>query len=219
MRKIYLHGALAKKYGKVFKLDVRTAGEAVRALIANFPSLRKDISDGTWHVVRGNTIKGGYALDEKDISTFNLGKADLHIVPYVAGSKRSGGLLKIILGVVLIAGAFILTAGMSAGLAAPVLKLGAFGSITGTSMAIFGLGLALAGVSMLLAPEDKTKDEDDNSFMTNGPGNNSGQGIPIPLVYGEVITGGALVSGGVDVERLGMSGGGGGGRYGRSSKK
>lgn len=94
LRTIHLHGALGKKYGESFKLDVQTAGEAIRALNANFPTFMKDIREGAWHIVRGEDVDSGMDLDEQQIAEFRLGKGDLHIVPFIAGSKR-GGLLKV----------------------------------------------------------------------------------------------------------------------------
>ncbi|PZR92244.1 MAG: hypothetical protein DI537_13735 [Stutzerimonas stutzeri] len=210
MRKVHLHGALGKKYGKTFELEVRTAGEAIRALSANFPKFLKDLREGSWHIVRGKSVDKGLDLGKDDISTFNLGQGDLHIVPVVAGSKRAG-LLKVVLGAVLIGAAFVLTAGAAAGLAAPIMQGGLLGGITGTQLALFGAAMALAGVSALLTPEEKKKeDTDDSSFTMTGPGNTTDQGVPVPLVYGEVITGGVLISGGYDVERIAVSGSGGG---------
>lgn len=208
MRKVILHGKLGKKYGKEFSLEVNTAGEAIRALSANFPGFMQDIRDGAWHLIRGKKVKGGMDLDETQIAGFNLGKGDLHIMPYVAGSKR-GGLLKIVLGVVLIGAAFALTAG--AGLASAISVGGASLGITGTQVALFGAAVALAGISSLLAPEEKADEEDGSeSFTSAGPGSTTNQGAPVPLVYGEVITGGVLISGGVDIERIAVTGSGGG---------
>lgn len=216
MRKIHLHGALGKKYGRAFELDVRTAAEAIRALSANFPKFMKDLRDGSWHVVRGKKVDKGLDLGKDDIATFNLGSGDLHIVPVVAGSKRAG-LLKIVLGVVLIGAAFVLTGGA---LAAPIMSGGGLlGGITGTQLALFGAAMALAGVSALLTPEEKKKeDSDDSSFTMTGPGNTTDQGVPVPLVYGEVITGGVLISGGYDVERIAVVGNG-GSSFGGGGKK
>jgi len=207
LRKIHLHGALGAKYGKVFELDVKTAGEAIRAIGANFPEFLKDLRDGAWHVVRGKTVKNGLDLDEHQVAGFRLGQGALHILPYVAGSKR-GGLLKIILGAVLIGAAFLFTGGA---LAQPIIAGGGiFGGITGTQVALFGAALAIAGVSTMLSPEEKSKDGDENSFTFGGPGNNYDQGNPVPLVYGRVITGGQMISGGIDIERIAVSGSGGG---------
>lgn len=208
MRKVYLHGSLGDKYGKEFTLNVTTAGEAIRALAANFPSFMKDLRDGAWHLVRGKEIDRGLSLDESQVATFRLGKGDLHIAPFIAGSKR-GGLLKVILGVVLIGAAFALTGGA---LAAPIMGGGGLlGGITGTQVALFGAAIALAGVSSLLAPEEESEEEDgSSSFTMSGPGNTYDQGNPVPLVYGEVITGGQLISGGIDIERIAVTGSGGG---------
>jgi predicted phage tail protein len=202
MRKVILHGSLGDKYGKEFSLDVRTAGEAVRALAANFPMFMKDLREGAWHVVRG----------------LRLGKGALHIAPFIAGSKR-GGLLKVVLGVVLIGAAFAFTGGALAGAIGAGTAMGSLG-ITGTQVALFGAAVALAGVSSLLAPEEKAKEEDGSqSFTMTGPGNTSDQGAPVPLVYGEVITGGVLISGGIDIEQIAVTGDGGGSVGGGGSKK
>ena len=199
MRKIYLYGILADKYGECFDLDVKTAAEAVRALTTNFPTIAKDFAAGSWHIVRGEDIDLGLSLGEEDLATFNLGKGDLHILPYVAGSKR-GGLLKIILGVALVGFGFFM-----GGFAAPIFgsATGALSGITYGHMMIFGAAMALGGAAQLLSPENKTKDSDkESSFTMSGPGNTYDQGQPVPLVYGEVITGSVMISAGIDVEKI-----------------
>lgn len=203
MRCIHLHGALGAKYGRTLRFDVATAGEAVRALCANYPGIMKDLRDGSWHVVRGKKLKDGFSLGEEDIAGFHLGAADLHIAPVARGSKRNG-LLKIILGVALVGVAFAFSGGA---LATPIMGGGGLlGGITYGNLAMVGAATALAGVSSLLSPEDKAKDDNENSFTFSGPGNAYTQGSPVPLVYGEVITGGVMVSGGVDVERIAVNG-------------
>lgn len=198
MRKVHLYGTIAEKYGDVFELEVATAAEAVRALRANFPSIAKDFEAGSWHVVRGDDIDEGMSLGEEDLATFNLGQGDLHFVPVVAGSKR-GGLLKIVLGVALIGFGFFM-----GGFAAPIFGgTGMLGGLTYGHMMIFGAAMALGGASQLLAPENKESDTDkESSFTMSGPGNTYDQGYPVPLVYGEVITGSVLISAGVDVEKI-----------------
>lgn len=217
LRKIHLHGAIGAKYGEVFELDVETTAEAVRALGANFPELLKDLREGAWHIMRGDPDTG-MDLAEEQLVGFRLGKAELHFIPVVAGSKR-GGLLKIILGVALIGAAFAFSGGA---LAAPI-GGGMLGGMTYGNMAMMGAALALAGVSQLLAPEEKEK-KDESSFTMSGPGNAYEQGSPVPLVYGFVITGGVMVSGGIDIENIGVGGNeldgkGGSGSGGKGGKK
>ncbi|SCW95673.1 tail assembly protein [Ancylobacter rudongensis] len=211
MRKVHLHGSLGKTYGRTFELEVATAGEAIRALSVNFPGFLQTIRDGAWHIVRGKSVDKGFDLGEAEIGTFRLGKGDLHIVPVVAGSKRSG-MLKIVLGVA-VAGAAFFLAPAAGGLSAAI-GPGMLSGITYGNMAMFGAALALAGASSLLSPEEKDNGDDSGSFTFTGPGNAYAQGSPVPLVYGEVITGGVMISGGMDVERIPVGNGAYVGSYG-----
>lgn len=198
MRKIVLHGALGAKHEPFYELEVETAAEAVRALCLIVPNFMLDLREGAYRIVMGEDPDEGFALDEDQIAGFRLGRSDLHLVPVVAGSKSGGGTLKIVLGVALIGVAFAFSAGA---LAAPILG-GALGGLTYGNVAMVGLALAATGVSSMLSPEEKTSEKKDTSFTLSGPGNAYNQGYPVPLVYGEVITGGVLVSGGVDIESI-----------------
>lgn len=193
MRNIYLYGRLAKKFGHHHRLDVATAGEAVRAFMVNHADFEKEMRKGSYHVVRGKEIDTGFSLGEAEINDFKLGSGDLHIVPVIKGSKR-GGFLKIILGVVLVGAALFM------GIGTPLLGGLGIGATWG-NVAMLGVGLALAGVSQMLAPEESDEKKND-SFTMSGPGNVYEQGYPIPLIYGHVITGTLLGSGAVDIEDI-----------------
>ncbi|AMB48255.1 tail assembly protein [Methylobacterium sp. AMS5] len=199
MRKIVLHGRLKKLFGGPFNLNVATAGEAVRALAANFPQrFLEALSEGSYEVIRGKRSTG-MRLVEEHINEFRLGSGDLHIVPVTAGSKKSGGILKTILGVALIGVAIFASGGT---LAAPLAGLTA-GSMWGT-VAMLGVSMALTGVSQMLAKKEQSKDETkkEESFSFSGPGNNTEQGNPVPLIYGRVMTGSLPISFGIDVEDI-----------------
>lgn len=207
MRNVILYGSLAKKYGKKFKLEVNTAAEAIRALGANFPEFLNDIRSGQWHVVRGDHLDRGVDLDIEEYAGLALGNKDIHVAPVIAGSKRSG-LLKILLGVTMIATAFVGAGFAMAGMTQQIMG-GALGGLTYGNMAIMGTIMTLGGISQMLSPEKKDKDDETKSYIMNGPGNTSSQGVPVPLVYGECLTGGVLISGGVDVLQVAAHGGGG----------
>jgi predicted phage tail protein len=196
MRKVHLHGHLGATFGPVHEIEVATAGEALRALGANFRNFMTVLKEGAYEVVRGDK-KSGHALDVDDINEFRLGRddADLHFIPVVAGAKR-GGILKAILGVVLVGAAMFMSGGALA------TALPGLGGITWGNVAMIGLGLAVAGASQLLTNQEKKKEESDQSYTLSGATNTYEQGNPVPLVYGEVITGGHLISAGVDIEQL-----------------
>ncbi|SER29873.1 Phage-related protein, tail component [Faunimonas pinastri] len=197
MREVVLYGRLKKKFGGPFKLEVATAGEAIRALNVCLKGFAQELEKGAYEVVRG-ARKSGMHLELGDVNEFRLGKADLHIVPVLKGSK-SGGVMKAILGVALV-GAAIFFAPAAGGLSAAIGSTG----LTYGNMAMVGVALSLAGVSSMLTSKNKSKKSDsDTSFTVNGPGNSYEQGNSVPLIYGEVITGSQLISGGLDIENIG----------------
>lgn len=194
LRKVHLHGSLAK-HGDVFELDVLTAAEALAALAANIPAFMGDLREGSWVVLRGDPDTG-LALDEDAVVSMRLGNADLHIMPEVLGAKNGNGALKSILGVALIA----ITAGNALPFLANPIIAGA-GATWGNAIGQMGLAMALTGVSSMLAPETESA-HDEKSFIMTGPVSSYGQGGAVPIVYGEVITGGTLISGGIDAVGL-----------------
>lgn len=203
MRKIHLYGRLKKVFPKPVELDVETAGEAVRALAMQSPKFLEVLKDGSYEVVRGNNRRTGLHLDLEDINTFRLGKADLHIVPVVAGAKNTsaGAIAKTVVGVALIGAAIYFSGGT---LAAPLAGSGLLSGVTWGNIALFGAATALAGVSQMLAKPAKVSKDDDKkqSFSLSGPNQSFQQGGAVPLVYGEVITSPVVVSAGIDIERV-----------------
>lgn len=185
LRNIHLHGNLGKRFGKTFEIDVDTAAEAVRALVTQLPGLTEEIRKGEFHLVRGD-IDDGMEIDLDTYAKFRLGNADLHIVPAIQGSQK-GGAKKAIMGTVLL-GLSVIVPGVAT-IAGPM-----------------AVSMITSGVSAMLAGQQKDDDKDskkNQSYIMNGPGNAYVQGSPIPIVYGEVITGGVLISGGVDIEQRG----------------
>ena len=200
LRKIHLHGFLGKKYGKEFNFAVSTAGEAVRALIANFPSIAEDFKIGEWRVVRGKDTKKGLHLELEDINAFNLGMGELHFIPHAAGSKRRG-LVKTVIGVALVGAAVIASGGTLAGMAAPLLG----GMFTAGNLGMMGLALTVSGVASLLSPKQHPANSQNlPADVMIGPVNTYEQGNPVPLVYGEVTCGSVVVSSGLTLTPFSM---------------
>ncbi|MGY0788554.1 TipJ family phage tail tip protein [Azospirillum argentinense] len=212
MRRVHLYGALRKEFGKGFTLDVDSVAEVARALEANFPGrFFKALRDGAFKLVRGDR-RSGLVLNEQEL-TFRLGSGDLHIIPVpkgAAASQRSKGGAKAVIGVAIMAVA-IIAAPASAGTSLGGLVVTQTGALTayGTA-AMFGLSMALSGVSMMLSPQAKMGDleqvENRKSFLFNGPVNSIEQGGPVPLIYGRLRVGSTVVSAGMAPEQI-MSGG------------
>jgi predicted phage tail protein len=181
LRKIKLYGALAKFVGhRVLEADVATAAEAVRFLVTNWPALEGHMAKQYYRV---HTAGEDLTLDD----VHNPMGREIQIVPVVAGAGAIG---RIIAGILLVA----------VGLFVP--GIGALGV-----QIIVGVGasLVLGGVAQLLTSTPTTStDEGDpkKSFSFSGIQNTTRAGVPVPVVYGEMLVGGIVVSAGADIVQV-----------------
>lgn len=185
LRTIRLYGQLAKFLKRrTFKVAVSNPAEAVRALIANFPELEQHMASQYYKVVVGN----------RDITKDELhhpsGQQDISFIPCITGSGTTG---QIFLGVGLIALSFL-----SFG-AAPLL------GTLGAKLA-FGVGaqLVLGGVAQLLTPVPRPLSGDDSngdprkSYSFSSVQQTSRAGVPVPIVFGEMLVGSVVISAAID---------------------
>ena len=194
-RKVKLYGKLAEFVGhKELEVKVDSVGKAVSFLIHNFPELEAHMSPQYYQVKVGN-----YEIDEKEIN-YPIGQEDIHFIPVISGS---GGAKKALLGVALI-GIAVATGGTSL-----ALGFGGFSGGLGISAMVgnIGLGLTLMGVSEMLFPlpkPQKFESEEDPriSFNFAGTQNTSRAGTPVPIVYGEIMTGSVVISAAIDTNQV-----------------
>ena len=193
LRKIKLYGQLAEYVGhKEFEVCVTNISQAVSFLINNFPQLESYMNPKYYQVKVGN-----YALSKEELA-YPIGQEDIHFVPVISGAGR--GLGQILLGAALIGFAFAGGAGF-------------FGSAFAKNTGLFaftkkvGLALAIGGVAQLLFPvpePQKFESEEDPklSFNFSGVQNTSRAGTPVPIVYGEIITGSVVISAAIDTNQV-----------------
>ena len=202
LRKVKLYGELAKFVGhKEFEVKVDTVGKAVSFLIHNFPGIESYMSPKYYQVKVGN-----YDIDKNEID-YPVGREDIHFIPMISGAGRGFG--KILLGAVLIG---IAIAAPGAGFAFGSKGVGfiATGAAPNALMAAIGnigIGLTLMGVSEMLFPvpePQKFSSEEDPqlSFNFSGVQNTSRAGTPVPIVYGEIITGSVVISAAIDTNQV-----------------
>lgn len=191
MNTIRLYGALGKEFGPEHRFQIASTAEALQALAANFPKFIDKLRGGFFRLVIGKSTTKGFTLDEATILNRDLGNDTLHIIPVQKGSKR--GLGKVLAGILLIGLAV-------SGLPVMATGIGSSGTLTvGSVMGQVGMGLSLTGVASLLAPE-QVSGNTEQSFTMAGPQNSIREGGIVPIAYGEVITGGTMISGVLKVE-------------------
>ena len=203
LRKLKLYGELAEFVGhKEFEIQVDSLAKAVSFLVNNFPQVEKYMNPQYYQVKVGN-----YAINEEEIH-YPIGQEDIHIVPVISGAGRGVG--KILLGAALIAGAFIINPALSFSFKSGVTGFGALTGVSGaiTKAAVYlGASLVLQGVSDMLFPlpkpkEFKSEQDPQLSFSFSGTQNTSRAGTPVPIVYGEIVTGSVVISGAIDTQQV-----------------
>jgi predicted phage tail protein len=180
LRKIKLYGALAKFVGhRVLEADVATAAEAVRFLVTNWPELEGHMAKQYYRV---HTAGEDLTLDDID----NPMGREIQIVPVMAGAGAIG---RILLGIALIAASFI----------------PGVGALGVSLLFSVGASLVLGGVAQLLTPTPKTSEDEGDprkSFSFSGIQNTTRAGVPVPVVFGEMLVGGIVVSAGADIVQV-----------------
>lgn len=194
IRTVRLYGVLGARFGRSFQLAVSSPAEAVHALCVQIPGLERFLMESKDRGMAFAVFIGRRNLREDQLDD-PPGNDDIRIAPILIGSK-SGGVFQAILGVALIAVAAIATGGVGAAFVAP----GVWGAT-----AMVGLSLTIGGVAQMLAPQAKglgtsERPENQPSYSFNGPVNTQAQGNPVPVAYGRVWAGGAIISAGIYAE-------------------
>ena len=193
LKTIELHGALAEKFGKYFKLQVDTAREAAHAIAEQLPEFKRFMLTAEQAGMRFAIF-----LDEQTKER-NIGEDDLdnitdaqtiHIVPRLMGSGgKAFGWLQVVAG---------------AALLGPAALGWGFMGMSAYATAGLGVGLMLGGATSLLMPMPKldVQDEDGNraNYGFGGAVTTTAQGNAVPILYGERMIGGFLMSAGIYTE-------------------
>lgn len=190
MREIRLYGELGKRFGRVHRFAVSNAAEAIRALRANFPDFESSILE----LAPGYRVRVGdnHLSEGCDLHAPSGDRETIRITPVLHGAKQ--GIGQVILGAVLIAAAVVGTVFFPGNPVSPYLMSA-------------GITMVVGGVVQMLSPPPKTNEpnerpENKPSYVFSGAVNTTAQGHPVPVGYGRMIIGSAVISGGLYTEDI-----------------
>lgn len=194
MLTILLLGELGKRFGRRHRMDVRSPAEAVRALSANFPEFPGYVAASSERNVGYRVLAG---RDEVTLDQLHHPASKRVVIAPVIMGAGGDGFTQILIG-----GALILASMYVPGLASVTL----FGQTTLATVA-FGIGvsMALGGVAQLISPTpaaDKPNEQTPSSYIFDGAVNVTSQGNPVPIGYGRMIVGSAVISAGLTVDDI-----------------
>lgn len=189
---VYLEGPMGKALGREWHLAVNSPREALDLIEANGAKAR------AW--IRANLEKYSYyrvvcefsdgrreELSEEEYKVLEMRPTVIRFVPLVVGAGAVG---RIIAGIILIVASY-------------------FAGPAGPALFSMGVSLIIGGVIELLTPrphkddnKDQSERKDKTSYYFDGPVNTTGQGIPVPLIYGRVRCGSHVVSAAIRIDQL-----------------
>ena len=193
LKTIRLYGTLGAKFGRVHRMAVKNPAEAVQALCSQYAGFEEYLT-GAKDKGFGFAVFAGKRNLSEDQLTHPTGGDEIRIAPFAFGSKKQG-VLQVIIGVILIVvGCFVSVA--SFGGAAPL----------GAAMIKMGIAMVVGGVLQMLMPAPKAPEGRDSaaanaSYTFNGPVNTQAQGNPVPVLYGRMTVGSAVISAGIITEQ------------------
>lgn len=179
IRTIRLYGKLGAQFGRIHRLAVESTAEAVRALCVMLPGFQTELMTSKDRGIAYACFLGKTNISKDDLQ-LSGGCDDIRIAPVMAGAK-AGGFLNFILGAALVVAGFLT--------ASPILLN-------------MGISMALGGVLQMLSPQQSATSaadavENGASYNFNGPVNTTAQGNPVPLLYGRMVVGSAVISAGI----------------------
>ena len=195
MTTIILLGKLGRMFGRRHQMEVNSAAEAIRALSANFPAFERELIASGERGVGYRVLSGrdSLALEQLHEPT---GAQKIVISPVITGAGGNG-LGQVLLGAALIAVSWWNPMGWAAA--------GAF--LSQATLYSVGTSMILGGVAQMISPAPSSSDPSEKpqnqpSYTFNGAVNTTAQGQPVPVGYGRLIVGSAVISAGIDVDEI-----------------
>ena len=222
MKVVKVYGALRKRLGQCrFEFDVATPAQAIKALCVNFQGLEKWLIDSEKDGVGYRVTVSKEKVTEENVAPLLMPfseKEVFSITPVIAGAGRGSGMIFAGIGLIALAivigpaaGGFM---GLGAGLggttgAGAAISMGLVGGAFATAVGSLGVALVLGGISQSISPQPELSSLEKSreaaqleSFSISNVVNTSRQGLPVPIAYGRVFVGSAVLSSGLDVDQV-----------------
>ena len=199
---VYLQGELGERFGSKFIVSTDNYTDMFKCINANRPDFLAYVRGCAEADIGFIVQTEDGSIDQEDLL---IAKGDVTISLVPAGSKS--GIGKILAAVVLVLMIIYMPA-MAAetigtyGQTVTALSVGGLSTV-GQMTAMLALNLAMTGIQQLMAPDPAVDQDNPTNYLFSGGANNSVEGDPIPIMYGELRVPGRPIS--VDIAQGGNS--------------
>ena len=186
LRKVYLEGEIADKFGSEFDMDVSNFGEAIQCFETNFNNFRNYLIECQEKGIGFVCSVEGKPIEEDHEMLFNYPEGSFTLQAVPMGSKRALG--KIIAAIIIIYISVQLGPGFGESLTAIMQGTATAANYLTVAGVFVGLNLGMMGVQQLLAPDPSVDldNQQDNSYLFQGAGQSIIEGEPVPILYGKL---------------------------------
>ena len=190
---VILDGEMGKMFGREHRLSIKSPRQALRLIDIN--------QGGLLGWIQGNAKKfSAYRItceyldgtkEQISEATYMTNRGRIKTVrftPTIMGAGGDSGVLQVVVGAIMIVASFYF----------PPAAAFLFQA---------GVGIAMSGVSAMLAPKPKTASDASeaskaDSYYFSGAENPTDQGQAVPLIYGRIRTGAQAISAGMTIDQL-----------------
>lgn len=201
MQTVYLKGELGERFGEKWSMNVSKVQDIFKLV-----SCQRSGFDAYMQHCIDNDIdfavqRGEDYIDESELM-LSLGQDDITITPIPVGSKSK--VAKLITAALMIyvgyqigrpdiaqGGAEVV--GSTTTVSGSVTAASTGAKIASWTLMTLGTSLGLQTLAQMMMPDGSTDNEDD-SHLFSGPQNTTIQGVAVPVLYGEMIVGGANIN-------------------------
>lgn len=204
-KRVYFNGEIAK-FGEVYTVNCLTVIDIIKLISCQVPGFREYLIEAAEKGVYFEILKGDSILEYPEELLINIRNEDIIITEVPIGSKS--GEQKLLAAVAIVAVAW-LAGGFTPGSVEPGTGLvagqgwamsgSAAGQLNmvGSLLVNTSINLAISGVSQLMAPGPEVDNSEVNKYyMFDGALNKVKEGYPVPVLYGELVVGGSIISAG-----------------------
>ena len=210
MKDVVLNGFIGEKYGRHWNIKANNIGDIFACINANYPSFSKDMvafaeAGGDISIQLGDNF-----VEQEEELLFSISPDEVIITPLPAGAK--GGASKLLMAALIVGSLFIpgsqmllmsagnvtqaamATSSLGTGLLSGAISLGSL-NIGGLALVGLATGLAIQGLGQVMAPDPSGDTlEANDEYLFDGPENTIAQNNAVPVLLGEMIVGGVLIS-------------------------
>ena len=218
MTHVKLMGELGEKFGSEWHMSATKFRDIFKLIDCQTEGFKKYILDSAEKGI-DFTVLNGEDLIEDGLDLHLLSPKDTVVITPVASGAGASDVVKVIVGAILFwygyqylsqflpggtgAGGPVPppdAPGMTTSLHADMTRQQTIHNMARIGIQSLGVGLMMSGVTGYLTPDSPSEAGD--SYLFDGPQNNVKQGVPVPICYGQLIVGGAVMNFGFVEDRV-----------------